>query len=126
VGDRDHARHGTIAFTLVAGEDHAHGTIVMVPAGVGRPFQPYRGDELTLSPPQLAQRQQLLEIQFVNAADNTVNGVVTPYWDPDRRTRASATFIGQLTGGSIEGTFTATYANGDPPTTGRWTVKRTR
>ena len=55
-----------------------------------------------------------------------LSGVVAPYWDPDRRSRASATFSGQLTGDTIEGTFTTTYANGDPQTGGRWHVRRTR
>ena len=126
IGDHDHARQGTIAFKLTAGEDHAHGTVVMTPAGLGRPLQPYRGDELTTPSQWRAEHNRVLAIRFVNADDDTLNGVLEPYWDPDRQTRASTTFRGRLTGNIIEGTFTTTYANGIAETGGRWKVRRTR
>jgi len=111
-GDPDHGRHGTIAFTLVAGEDHAHGTVVMTPAGFDEPLRPE-------SP-----HYQALAIRFVRAAGDTLSGVLEPYWDPDRRTRASATFRGVLKNRTIEGTFTVAYANGQPETGGWWNVRR--
>jgi len=125
IGDRDHGRRGTIVFKLVAGEDHAHGDVVMIPEGRDRPYQRYQGDEQRPAP-DLTPRSRVLEIRFVNALDDTVTGVLEPYWDPDRRTRASATFHGQLRDHTIEGRFTTTYANGDADTGGRWHVERQR
>jgi hypothetical protein len=124
-GDHDHVRHGTIAFSLMAGEEHAHGTVVMIPAGLDRPYQPYQGDELS-EPERVARRHRVLAVQFVNAAGGAVTGVIAPYWDPDRRTRASATFQGLFVDDAIEGTFTTTYDSGIPPTGGRWIVRRVR
>jgi len=126
VGDRDHGRHGSIAFRLIAGEEHAHGTVLMIPAGSDRPYQAYHGDEFGRLTQRPERSSRLLEIQFVNAAGGSVTGVLAPYWDPDHQTRASATFRGQLTDDTIEGSFTTTYANGSPLTRGRWSVRRRR
>ena len=126
IGDRDHGRRGTIVFKLVAGENHAHGDVVMIPEGRTQPYQRYQGDEQRAPAQEVAQRSRVLEIRFVNALDDTVSGVLEPYWDPDRRTRASATFRGQLKHNTIEGAFTTTYANGDADTGGRWHVRRTK
>lgn len=124
VGDRDHARHGSIAFKLVAGENHAHGTVVMTPAGFDRPYQPYQGNDLTKPPREDGLQTGVLTIRFVNASDDTVSRAIAPYWDPDRRTQASAAFRGHFSKDTIEGTFTTTYADGTPTTGGRWRVNR--
>jgi hypothetical protein len=125
VGDREHFRNGSIAFKLVAGEDHAHGTVVMIPAGSDRPYEPWYGRDLPVPPYELGRPSRVLEIQFATADGGMVTGVLAPYWDPDRLTRASARFRGYLTGDTIAGTFTTTYADGTPPTSGRWSVRRT-
>jgi hypothetical protein len=126
IGDRDHARHGSIAFKLVAGEDHAHGDVLMIPEGLGRPYGRNQWDEPGTPPHELEQRSRMLEIRFVMVTENTVNGVLGPYWDPDRQTEASATFRGRLADDTIEGTFTTSYASGAAKTGGRWKVWRAR
>jgi hypothetical protein len=115
IGDHDHGRQGTIALRLMAGENHAHGTIVMIPAGLDQH-----------PPASRAHFDRVLAIRFVTASDDTLSGAVEPYWDPDRRTRAFSTFRGRLTGDTIEGIFNTKYDSGFPETTGWWKVRRTR
>lgn len=124
VGDREHDRRGTIAFKLIAGEDHAHGDVLMVPRDTVRPYEPYRDDESGRRTAEPVSASRVLSIRFVAAGDGFVRGALDPYWDPDRRTEATATFRGRLRGDTIEGTFTTTYADGTPATGGRWTVAR--
>jgi hypothetical protein len=126
VGDRDHARRGTIAFKLVAGEDHAHGDVVMLPEGADGASQRSRWDEPGLPTYELARRTHVLEIRFVMVSGSVVTGVIDRYWDPDRQTEAMATFRGRLADGTIEGTFVTTYASGAASTSGRWKVSRMR
>ena len=125
-GDGDHARRGTIAFKLVAGEDHAHGDVVMSPADDDLPYRPYRDTDQHMSPQELARRSRVLEIRFVILSENLVSGVIEPYWDPDRHTQASTTFRGRLATDTIDGTFITRYASGSASTGGRWKVWRTR
>src|SRR5262245_55691648 len=54
IGDRDHRRQGSISFKLVAGEDHAHGDVLMTAAGFDHPYEPYRGDDFYPRPHELA------------------------------------------------------------------------
>lgn len=122
VGDRLHGRNGSIVFKLEEGEASAHGDVVMTPADAERPYGP-RG------PGRSAARQigasDVLTIRFVTAIDGTVTGALDPYWDPDRGTEATSTFVGRLTGDdTIAGSFTTQYADGQPPTGGRWEATR--
>jgi len=126
IGDRDHARHGSIAFKLVAGEDHAHGDVLMIPDGDSQPYGRYQRNEPSTPLYEVAERSRVLEIQFVMVTQDTVSGVLGPYWDPDRQTEASAMFRGRLADGTIEGTFTTSYASGAARTGGRWKVWRAR
>ena len=126
VGDHDHRRRGTIAFKLIAGEDHAHGEVQMVPEGLDRPYQRYQGSDSGAIRQEPAHGSPVLTIRFVAIEEDTVEGVLDPYWDPDRLTNASATFHGWLRDNVIEGTFTTTYANGVAATGGRWKVVRGR
>ena len=126
VGDRDHGRRGTITFKLIAGENHAHGDVLMVPEGDNRPYRPYQAGEFTAQPPDVTHTTPVLSIRFANVFDGSVAGVVDPYWDPDRKTEATATFRGRLADNVIEGTFTTRYANGAAETGGRWKVTRKR
>ena len=40
-------RSGSISFTLRAATDSAFGDVVMIPAGLGRPLMPWRGENMT-------------------------------------------------------------------------------
>ncbi len=124
IGDRDHNRSGTITFRLVAGENHAHGDVLMVPEGTDRAYQPYQGTEVHSAAGEPVHVARALSVRFVDAADGMISGELDPYWDPARRTGARATFRGRLKGHEIEGTFTTRYANGAAETGGRWKVVR--
>jgi hypothetical protein len=129
VGDPAHGRRGSISFKLEAGEAHAHGDVLMIPAGQAAPYGRRSGRVDADTPP--AERTErtpdpILTIRLVLANGRTVSGTLDPYWDPDRSTEATTTFQGVLTDDTIQGTFTTEYASGAPRTTGTWTVKRRR
>jgi hypothetical protein len=124
VGDHNHRRRGSISFALVPGDAQARGDVLMIPEGLDRPYERYREPSSMRDEP--AYRTTVLTIQFVTIDRDTVQGVLDPYWDPDRRTGASATFYGRLTDDVIQGRFTTTYANGSAETGGWWKVVRNR
>ena len=126
VGDDAPARRGTIVFKLVWGEDHAHGDVLMIPAGSTRAYERYLGDQPPMPEPE-GPRSQVLTIQFVRATDGPfISGKLDAYWDPDRRCRAFTTFRGTIGDGMISGTFETRFADAGAPeaTTGRWNVAR--
>jgi hypothetical protein len=128
VGDDPQARRGTIVFKLVWGEDHAHGDVIMVPAGSTRAYERYHGDQPPMPEPE-GSRSQVLTIRFVRATDGPfITGQLDPYWDPDRRSRAFTSFRGTIGDGMISGTFETRFADAGAPeaTTGRWKVVRQR
>jgi hypothetical protein len=112
-------RSGTIVFTLAAGEDHAHGDVLMIPQGAERGYYRYPGHEPTES------SSQILSISFVSAAGGTVRGSLDRYWDPEAKCAAFATFHGTLRQDVMEGTFT-TSCDGRLHSGGRWRVTRRR
>lgn len=116
-------RRGTIVFTLVAGEDHAHGSVLMVPEGATRGYERYHGDA-PHSGRQPAAPSEVLTIRFVRATDGAVTGQLDPYWDPDRECPATTTFRGAIGDGVIAGTFTTRFGTGVTEATGRWRVVR--
>jgi hypothetical protein len=128
VGDPTHGRRGSIAFKLVAGEAHAHGDVLMIPAGIGVPYGRYvdRAADRDSAPTQLRPVEPLLTIKLVLANGRLVTGSLDPYWDPDRSTQATTTFEGALADDTIEGTFTTRYESGASPTRGQWKVTRGR
>jgi hypothetical protein len=107
-------RTGTILFDLRAGEDHAHGTVIMgeqrLPARSG--YQP---------PPVLP---AVLTIRFVQLTGRSVVGELEPYWDAERSCAAWATFQGEINGDRIEGRFTSRTSKTADLTTGVWSVSR--
>lgn len=111
-------RLGSIVFKLVAGEDHAHGDVLMIPRGSSDPYRPRTGGE----GPAPAGASQLLTIRFVRAEGGKVSGTLDPYWDPDCNCEVATTFVGQLRGDSIEGTFTSERNAGR--VFGTWKVSR--
>jgi hypothetical protein len=127
VGSREHGRRGSIAFDLAAGDDHAHGTVLMMPEGSRntlRRFEPGRPDEDRILRDGTSTLDTLLTIRFVWVSRGVIEGVLDPYWDPDRATAASTTFTGRAGGNSIEGMFVTQYANRAPSTRGTWSVSR--
>ena len=118
-GGRD-SRSGRIAFTLVAGEDHAHGDVLMIPEGSERGYSRYPGRSVEPS----EQFSQILTIRFVRASGGSVSGSLDPYWDPDAHCTAYATFRGSVRDNVMQGTFTSTCDNGLVPAMGRWKVVR--
>lgn len=115
-----HQRSGTITFTLIAGEDHAHGDVLMIPEGSERAYSRYpeRGRE------PLEQISQLLTIRFVRTSGAAVSGMLEPYWDPDADCTAYTAFRGYVGKDVMQGTFTSRCANGLDPAMGRWKVVR--
>lgn len=111
-------RLGSIVFELVAGEDHAHGDVLMIPRGSNEPYRPRSGGE----GPAPAGASQLLTIRFVRAEGGKISGTLEPYWDPDCSCEVTTTFLGEVHGNRIDGTFTSERTAGR--VFGTWTATR--
>ena len=115
-------RHGTIAFKLVAVEEQASGEVLMIPESRG---WPYTGNQANGVPPQqTGLRTELLTIRFAEAVQGTIQGTMDPYWDPDRRCTARASFSGAVQGDRMSGTVTSTCVGGIGTLRGRWRAQR--
>lgn len=114
-------RSGSISFTLRVATDSAFGDVVMVPAGLGRPLMPWRGESM----PGGAQvpASTVLTIRFVRVEHGHVSGTLDPYADPQTGARLLTTFTGEVNGNSIAGTYTTTLPSGETQI-GRWSVQR--
>jgi hypothetical protein len=128
IGDPSHARRGTIAFKLVAGAAHAQGDVVMTPQGAAAPYGRFvdRSGDRTPVEPRQTTPEPILTIKLVLANGRMVSGSLDPYWDPDRSTQATTTFVGTLVDDTVEGTFVTEYASRAPSTSGTWKVTRSR
>ena len=78
-------RTGTITFTVLAGEDHAHGDVLMVPdgaSGMSRRYPPYEPP-----PPAWAVEHlpQTIAFWLVRLDGRVVSGSTEQYWDPGPR-----------------------------------------
>jgi hypothetical protein len=115
---------GSIWFKLVAGEDHAHGDVLMRSRADAPPFVRYPSatGRLETRPPAAA---TMLTIHFVRVDGDMVEGVLDPYLDPSCDCEAVTTFTGRLFENRITGTF-VTRLTGDAITTGSWEVTRRR
>ena len=118
----ENGRSGSIVFTLTAGEDHAHGDIVMVPRGMDRPLQPM-GAAQAVAPGQ-SPPSQVLTIEFVRVSGDSVSGTVANYFDPECRCAAHSVFRGKVDSNRIAGTFLAFRGEESRPTRGTWEVQR--
>jgi hypothetical protein len=117
-------RSGSIVFNLSRNGDAASGDVVMVPKGYGKALMPYeRGNT---SAQGGTQASQVLTIRLVRVAGGNVNGVLDAYRDPQCDCAVETTFNGQLSGDTIEGTFSTRGAQSAAPQTGTWRVKRSR
>jgi hypothetical protein len=122
--DGPSGRRGNVWFKLVAGEDHSHGDLLMIPEGSGRPYQPYSREEHGPADRVFERAPRVLTIRFVRTGAGAVSGTLDPYWDPDRHCQASTVFRGSLRVGIIEGMFSSICEGGAGQTTGRWKVTR--
>jgi hypothetical protein len=116
-------RSGSIVFTLVGGEDHAHGDVFMVARGANRPFVSYQAGRAAAEP---IDSTQLLTIRFVAVEAGRISGAMDPYLDPDCDCEAQTVFVGRLGGDVIKGTYTTLTAGSVLPVRGAWSVARRR
>ena len=123
-GSRESGRSGSIAFTLAAGADTAHGDVVMVPRAWEVPAVQRPGDP-DVPPQRLGQAPQAIAIAFVRATDRMVEGRLAPYRDPDCGCLLTTVFRGrQLDANSIEGTFVSLHQEMGTETRGWWRATR--
>jgi hypothetical protein len=116
-------RSGSIWFKLVAGEDHAHGDVLMKADRDTAPYARYSPEGGLRAPANTA--QAFLTIHFVRASGKAIDGVLDTYWDPSCGCQAVTTFTGWLFENQITGTF-LTHFNDDTIATGAWHVTRRR
>lgn len=120
---RDAGRSGSIWFTLVAGEDHAHGDVLMTARSQSMPYSRYSpGDPRRLEPEPLP---QFLTIRFVRVTDGGLHGALEPYWDPACQCEAVTSFHGRLLDGRLRGTFITRLDRG-ASSGGQWHATRRR
>ena len=117
-------RNGSIVFVLQAGDsavtaaegEHAHGDVVMIPAGQNEPLRP--AEDMAGAP-----LSQVLTIDFVRAKGTHLTGTLKPFRDPACNCSISTTFVGEITGDVIKGTFTSLAPDGRSQT-GEWELQR--
>jgi hypothetical protein len=108
-------RSGSITFEFKSGKV-GRGDVLMVPKGGFAPAP--AGSDPTKSMPQV------LMINFVNAEGGVLTGTMDPYTDPTCNCEVQTTFVGEMQGDTIQGTFTTTPNGAAPITTGRWKMTR--
>ena len=113
-------RGGSLSFTLKSGSDSLYGDVAMIdPRG-----EPIRAaDPSGVHAMHVASPQQL-RIDFVAIRADSIRGVLEPYVAPDCQCAVSTTFVGQVSGDQIKGTFQTRNA-GRVQAEGTWEMKRT-
>jgi hypothetical protein len=107
-------RTGSIVFELRSGDKVARGDVLMKPKVDAQ----NQNDALRTMP-------QMLNINFVSATGGVLRGTMDPYSDPSCDCQVQTTFVGRLSGDTIEGTFTTTpQGSAGNITTGRWKMSR--
>lgn len=118
---QDTGRSGGIYFDLTAEVDSAVGEVVMFSPGRYVPPNP----SIREGRPQFdATHSQVLAISFVRAEGSQISGSLSPYTDPDCGCTLSTTFVGQLDGDRIEGTFISLSRDHSHTNRGTWEVSR--
>lgn len=116
-------RAGSIVLFVKAGEDHAHGDVLMVPEGRSQRYGPSAGGSRDASPARRG--LELLTIRFVEAGEGRITGMLDPYWDPDCQCEVWTSFDGRLEGDRIAGTFSSISGRrGVGRSSGAWEVRR--
>ncbi len=111
-------RSGSIVFEFKSGGKVARGDVLMVPKGA------YAAAPAASAADPLKAMPQVLQISFVNVVGGAVQGTMDPYTDPGCDCQVDTTFVGRITGDTIEGTFTTTPSGKGGPTAGRWKMTR--
>jgi len=117
----DTGRSGGIFFDLTAEADSAVGEVVMFAPGRFRATDPSTAEG---RPRPNATHSQVLTISFVRAEGGMVSGRLSPYTDPDCGCTLSTTFVGELHGDRIEGTFVSFSHEHNHTNRGTWEVAR--
>lgn len=115
-------RLGSIVFDLTAGADLANGDVLMIPRGSTKPYGP--APRPAGESPSPGATSQLLTIRFVKAEGGKVSGTLDPYWDPDCNCEVTTTFVGEVHGDSVAGTFSSNRNAGR--VFGTWKATRKR
>jgi len=93
-------RTGTAKFSLELGRHVAEGNIFMGPSGTP------------------------LKITFVAVEHGTINGSIAPYTDPSCQCQVETKFVGNVSGDTIDGTFTTKVVATGQVAHGTWHVTR--
>ncbi|HTY41436.1 MAG TPA: hypothetical protein VMH79_06140 [Thermoanaerobaculia bacterium] len=109
-------RTGSIVFELRSGDKVARGDVLMKPKE-DLQSSSTGADALKTMP-------QILTISFVSATGGTLRGTMDPYRDPSCDCMVQTTFVGRMSGDTIEGTFTTTPQAAGTISTGRWKMTR--
>ncbi len=112
-------RGGSLAFILRSGTDSLYGDVTMV-GPTGQPLRPADPIEVHRAHVQIAQQ---LRIDVVVAHEDVIMGTLEPYISPDCECVVETTFMGQVRGNVITGTF-ATRSGGLIITEGEWEMRR--
>jgi len=114
-------RTGSIVFELKPGDRVARGDVLMVPKSGGSETQPKLPGTASGTASTMP---QVLNISFVDASGGVLRGTMDPYRDPLCDCEVQTTFVGRLSGDTIEGTFLTAPKAGGVITTGRWKMTR--
>jgi len=112
-------RGGSLSFTLRSGTDSLYGDVTMIDS---------RGQQVRAADPtgehaMHVRSPQQLRIDFVAIRADSVRGILEPYVAPDCNCTVSTTFVGQVRGNEIKGTF-QTRNGGRVQAEGAWEMKR--
>jgi len=112
-------RGGSLSFTLRSGTDSLYGDVTMIDS---------RGQQIRAADPtgehaMHVRSPQQLRIDFVAIRADSVRGILEPYVAPDCNCTVSTTFVGQVRGNEIKGTF-QTRNGGRVQAEGAWEMKR--
>jgi hypothetical protein len=113
-------RGGSLTFTLRSGSDSLYGDVTMLdPAG-----QPMRSADPMDEHRLHVRTPQQLRIDFVAVHADSIRGTLEPYVSPDCDCTVATTFLGQVKGNQITGSFVTRNA-GRVRAEGSWEMKRT-
>lgn len=121
---RDTGRSGSIWFRLIAGEDHAHGDVLMTPAGGLKAYSRKRPSG-GWPPGEGRNASHVLTIRVAQVSGGLLYGRLDPYWDPDCGCEALTVFRGRLSGDTLQGSF-STHLESGLQASGRWVSHRRR
>lgn len=119
----DGSRGGSIDFSLEAGSDTAHGDVLMIPRGWGRPLEAYDRAQANVGD---VPSPKSLTIRFVQVRGDSVTGRLDPFRDPSCGCRVQSTFYGRHKGNQLKGRYESYHEESGRVVTGKWQVDRKR